>query len=184
MQPWTETPPAALPHAFSPLFIGVIGATGFGVLGLWMGLESFSPLFIGVIGATQDGIARRRQSLCFQSPIHRGDRCNEECSGRYRPRCATFSPLFIGVIGATLIEFKIAFTVKAFSPLFIGVIGATLLPTIFPQLFLIFQSPIHRGDRCNWVRLDLPPIEQETFSPLFIGVIGATRGFCSVPWLA
>ena len=62
---------------FSPLYIGVSGAT-IGLCLLWCGLlMTFSPLYIGVSGATQ-----------ALSPLW--------------PACGhTFSPLYIGVSGAT-----------------------------------------------------------------------------------
>ncbi len=63
------------PSTFSPLFIGVIGATTRKYFKNRFS-KSFSPLFIGVIGATE-------KILATNQPI------------------PSFSPLFIGVIGAT-----------------------------------------------------------------------------------
>ena len=40
--------------------------------------SAFSPLFIGVIGATPYLISTHSSNHSFQSPIHRGDRCNLE----------------------------------------------------------------------------------------------------------
>ena len=65
--------------AFSPLFIGVIGATEREVI-VEQDRVTFSPLFIGVIGATFI------------------------CGVENRLRKHAFSPLFIGVIGATQLQ--------------------------------------------------------------------------------
>ena len=111
--------------AFSPLFIGVIGATERGVVTKDEASEPFSPLFIGVIGATYMAELDKVRSFNFQSPIHRGDRCNAKSAAARSGGAPTFSPLFIGVIGATDPDIKDS------------------------PLAFIFQSPIHRGDRCN-----------------------------------
>ena len=87
----------------------------------------------------------------FQSPIHRGDRCNGIALYCLTSDDESFSPLFIGVIGATPGVPKL---------------GVTWLAN--------FQSPIHRGDRCNREAPGRGGYPRRTFSPLFIGVIGAT----------
>ena len=158
---------------FSPLFIGVIGATQSCQVQSAYKHLTFSPLFIGVIGATyapyvelgtfkifQSPIHRGDRCnlgaawcwlrlLPFQSPIHRGDRCNLPISRKNHYRTRPFSPLFIGVIGATPRDHLRRALYCTFSPLFIGVIGATTLSYLYLGLIYNFQSPIHRGDRCN-----------------------------------
>ena len=140
----------------------------------------------------------------FQSPIHRGDRCNCRKSSHVAMGTWSFSPLFIGVIGATRKDASGPGYPLTFSHLFIGVIGATWErletdaeawrfqspihrgdrcnrgPNMFRAVPRLFQSPIHRGDRCN---IELTPDDRfsyEPFSPLFIGVIGATQTFLTV----
>ena len=63
----------------------------------------FSPLYIGVSGATE---LSDRDCLIwmedFQSPLHRGEWCNVVTASHRPVNFASFSPLYIGVSGATL----------------------------------------------------------------------------------
>ena len=125
MQPQSQQVLSGTDSTFSPLFIGVIGATSWQPTVELLDTVPFSPLFIGVIGATGRG-------------------------ARPGADCGPFSPLFIGVIGATWMNPPFSRNLnKSFSPLFIGVIGATHQAVKTDNALRPFQSPIHRGDRCN-----------------------------------
>ena len=102
-----------------------------------------------MIGATAFRRALPALSIFFQSPIHRGDRCNPLVLMWVASSTRPFSPLFIGVIGATRLDCGAVHGDVAFSPLFIGVIGATIV-----------DRRLQEGGNA--------------FSPLIIGVIGAT----------
>ena len=132
-----------------------------------------------MIGATQNVGTVGTDIFFFQSPIHRGDRCNGGESSSVMTASSSFSPLFIGVIGATPTGPLPLRTLWSFSPLFIGVIGATPEEAAGAPGAVVFQSPIHRGDRCNGNDSGGKYMHRYSFSPLFIGVIGATpdRGY-------
>ena len=90
--------------------------------------------------------------LYFQSPFHRGNGCYK-LNGYWRlyKYANPFSPLFIGAMVATRLELSnIYLTLKPFSPLFIGAMVATmvLLQYTTGDLWIVFQSPFHRGNGC------------------------------------
>ena len=134
--------------AFSPLFIGVIGATQDGGASIVFP-KTFSPLFIGVIGATVRYVCQWALRICFQSPIHRGDRCNRKSRNGESSHSLFQSPIHRGDRCNAARCPRHPQHSSTFSPLFIGVIGATREGSQDCRTYKNFQSPIHRGDRCN-----------------------------------
>jgi len=68
-------------ESFSPLFIGAGGVTlPAGTAAVYYH-PSFSPLFIGAGGVTYTFFVNNSYVVTFQSPIHRGWRCNAMTSG-------------------------------------------------------------------------------------------------------
>jgi len=187
---------------FSPLLIGEIGATLWAANLEWL-LVRFSPLLIGEIGATITTRPAGFTTSTFQSPPHRGDRCNlhaeslecrlvawfqspphrgDRCNLSLR-RCERANRGLVSVPSSSGRSVQRSRRAPAawpwapsFSPLLIGEIGATRRqhhPRLRTQLWL--QSPPHRGDRCNVRRKSLSTFESSVcFSPLLIGEIGAT----------
>src|SRR5579885_1873543 len=138
--------------------------------------RDFSPLLIGEFGVTSSLNARVGQEPAFQSPPHRGIRCDSrehrcrlrrahyfsplligefgvtlEACRMYRCRAVHFSPLLIGEFGVTVIYKSGVFVdPNHFSPLLIGEFGVTMKAVNETNRDLVgFQSPPHRGIRCD-----------------------------------
>ena len=111
---------------------------------------TFSPLFIGEVNVTPDIDSLVAVYPFFQSPIHRGSKCNTVNRRWHRRHQGSFSPLFIGEVNVTS-----------------GLCRR-------PRRRGLFQSPIHRGSKCN----PYPPRNtrstKRSFSPLFIGEVNVT----------
>ena len=87
-----------------------------------------------------------------------------------------FSPLFIGEVNVTVTQMCVeSASIRAFSPLFIGEVNVTLVPVIPCKIWLDFQSPIHRGSKCNQTFLKNLNYNRLAFSPLFIGEVNVTE---------
>jgi len=119
--------------------------------------QRFSPLLIGEIGATTSlSFATSAGSPAFQSPPHRGDRCNSGASGTSGAAGAAFqSPPHRGDRCNEGIPSRAPHAhAVCFSPLLIGEIGATQFEgSAVAEVGIRFQSPPHRGDRCNFIRI-------------------------------
>ena len=99
-----------------------------------------------MIGATKLPQRPFVAPVAFQSPIHRGDRCNVDGRRQAGEAYVAFSPLFIGVIGATVDKDEAVIPVEfSFSPLFIGVIGATYNPLSMEEDLFILSVPYSSG---------------------------------------
>src|SRR5579885_941783 len=140
------------------------------------------------------------KSIKFQSPPHRGIRCDRARTVVLaRARALNFSPLLIGEFGVTwhgqdllrgrghfspllIGEFGVTPSGRRngssfvyFSPLLIGEFGVTPCPSFSAAGNREFQSPPHRGIRCDLCAVSAcgaPRVPY--FSPLLIGEFGVT----------
>ena len=166
---------------------------------------AFSPLFVGSVGATGVRETRTFMARPFQSPFRRVSGCNKEfkvlamvsatlsvpfSSGQWVQRKLTlrrvfreklsvpfssgqwvqrtfgrethislyspFSPLFVGSVGATQRPAPVRVPPPAFSPLFVGSVGATMAANIVSTSCSSFQSPFRRVSGCNWLLVACP----------------------------
>ena len=77
---------------------------------------SFSPLYIGVSGATKADVLKvGHHGSNFQSPLHRGEWCNGLDPVEEDEPILSFSPLYIGVSGATRYDTKYSLKDSALS---------------------------------------------------------------------
>ena len=64
-------------------------------------MATFSPLFIGEVNVTFNSLIDAIRGLFFQSPIHRGSKCNAHQQASVEDLIGAFSPLFIGEVNVT-----------------------------------------------------------------------------------
>ena len=120
--------------------------------------RSFSPLFIGEVNVTTQINRCRNIYKSFQSPFHRGSKCNSATTKTATSAPRPFSPLFIGEVNVTLVDPNDTLPANAFSPLFIGEVNVTNSSMLWDMS------------------------TKQAFSPLFIGEVNVTmvrsRRFC------
>ena len=139
----------------------------------------FSPLFIGETNVTRGYGKTYNHLMTFQSPIHRGNKCNLGIQVTALSILAVFqSPIHRGNKCNTLTRWVNRQSTSVFqSPIHRGNkcnrMGRSPLLTAFTPL--VFQSPIHRGNKCNPKNPALP-LMFTAFSPLFIGETNVTAG--------
>ena len=102
----------------------------------------FSPLFIGEYSST---LAERagilRQSIRFQSPLHRGILFNTRATGRSVPRRSrSFSPLFIGEYSSTTTVTQLVWQCATCCLSVPSSSGNTLQPLFIPCRFNDLQA--------------------------------------------
>ncbi len=88
----------------------------------------------------------------FQSPPHRGDRCNGDACDE-RP-VDGYRHVSVPSSSGRSVQHR--------------------QRRVSPGLCVWFQSPPHRGDRCNLIQFGPARVAEFSFSPLLIGEIGAT----------
>ena len=164
------------PARFSPLLIGEIGATRCDIV-----VRIAHSLTVSVPSSSGRSVRLDRArladpaSLAFQSPPHRGDRCDHAA-----PRDADVGES-VSVPSSSGRSVRPGPPVseratcdRCFSPLLIGEIGATSRCSRLHPSVTEFQSPPHRGDRCDLGCAQRRVANAACFSPLLIGEIGAT----------
>gem|GEM_PF-1312711 len=161
--------------SFSPLLGGAIGVTPGLSTQNFEGQIRFSPLLGGAIGVTMPPHPPSCNALAFQSPIRRGNRCNNSVAQIHQMHLDRFqSPIRRG----NRCNFKNFFISCNSSVMFQSPIRRGNRCNITKQggvvVWIVFQSPIRRGNRCNVGFKVHPAFVRNGFSPLLGGAIGVT----------